>query len=542
MGVVLALLLAACEKEIAGASSGEKVALMVSLSGSDYVAAEGSGELKGLQARGSEGLLERVVVPLGEEEKYYLSATLKADPEELRAAPSDNQRITLAAFDASTNGQVGSAKYYYSTVANDLIPVTAGAPLMVDADKTYYIVAYSYNSTTTDPATANIDPANDLLWGKSGNKYITASDRTVSITMKHLFSRIKVQISSALTNRNIATIGTVKVEGRKLAGLTLGTGALTPGADLGAMETQVSGSGQIRTSVVHHLFYPSPTKVTISSVALSGVANPFTNLEANFTQVLEAGKSYLLQVDLAQVNWAHSNIYWVNTGGSSGYLTFDKYPPAYPSASHADYQGDYFKGASLIGVEPASYGDNHRLLIPNVGSGTWDGTKYVNTSHSLWANAGDGWNYIPFLTSYYLTPGDEYYNYPDFANYKGDICSYMTNGFWRLPTGLEFETNYDPSHYDNTFASLSGGSTGLKGVVFNSPYGPVFFPASGGLYFGAFSDLNTWGEYWCGTVYLPTQSGVTVSFGIDINDGQLKVEYINNTMLNWAFSVRCIAN
>jgi hypothetical protein len=540
----LILVLSACEKEIIiNAGSEGKVTLTVSMSNSDYVAEEGDVRSFGTQTNE----IERVVVPLGDDGDYYLSATLKPDteqPDELRAYPSNGQRICLAAFNTS-NVQVGSTvNYYYSASVNDLIPETT--PLIVDVDNTYYIVAYSYNSTTEYPATSNIDPSKDLLWGKSNPKYITFSDRAVSITMAHLFSRVKVNISSTNTGGTIKSIGTVKIAGGKLAGLTLTTGAVAPGSTVADATIGVTGSGATRESG-YRAFYPSPTKVTISAVTVTvgSTDHPFSNLSANFTKTLAAGKSYVLAVDLAQANWAHSNIYW---DGSK--LTFDKYP----ANSHPSYQGVYFKWGSLVGISPAgslnsNYG-NIAIYIPPVnGESAWRTGK---------ASDANAWG-STFESIRYISPGsgfdrDKNKNYlydavgtaSHHSNYYGDICSYLTGGVWRIPNTAEFGAagNYsNPGTIGSDPNDVTGrGSIVSGGVTYNSTYGAVFFPASGyrsdsgnGMtQSGNDTTVGLYVTYWSGSIY-----DYLAAYALEAYGG-LNANPIRMYPPKWALSVRCI--
>jgi hypothetical protein len=544
----LVLMLSACEKEVVGVGSEGKVALAISVSNAEYVAEEGA--LKHFNTKTQETVLERVVVPLGEDEDYYLSATLRPSPEqsqgeELRGTPSNGQLITLAAFKTSNDVLMGSANYYYSTSVNDLMPQTPGSLLMVDVNDDYYIVAYSYNSTTENPGTSNIDPSKDLLWGKSASKYITLSDRTVTINMAHLFSKVKVNISTANvgSSATITAIGTVRIEGRKLAGLDLTSGNVTPGSALGAMEVGVTGAGATKTSD-EYLFYPSPTRVTISSITISGAPNPFNNLAANFTKVLEAGKSYILDVDLARVNWAYSNIYW---DGSK--LTFDKRP----TNSHPNYQGVFFKRGSLVGISPggstspvADQSGNVVYVPPVRGESAWA------TSTMGAANAwGSDYSSIPRVN----TPSELYNDYTTnylydqvnnpashHYNYCGDICSYLTGGAWRMPNGAEFGvgTNYSTGNNGSHPNDATGrGSMNGVGYTYNSTVGQVFFPSSGVRSYAGWLDY-TYVAYWSGSggdmnssAYALCKSSGLVT-PIDGNAGTMPT--------TWALPVRCMKN
>jgi hypothetical protein len=543
----LVLLFSACEKEGTEADLGGKVALTVSLNSRDYVEAGA----RGFQMKTDETALEEVVVPLGEDENYYLMATLRPDPEqadELRGAPSNGQRIALAAFDNATDAlAAGPVNYYYSNTLNDLIPMVAGSPLVVDVNKTYYIAAYSYNSTTVNPGTSGIDPSMDLLWGKSNPKYITLSDRTVEINMDHLFSRVKVNISVAnIPSASISAIGTVRIEGRRQAGLTLNNGDLTPGSAAGALDvtSTLTGSGVTRESG-YYVFYPSPTKVTISSITITGVANPLTNLEAIFTKTLEAGKNYILAVDLAKVGWATSNIYW---DGSQ--LTFDKYQVG----SHPTYQGVFFKHGSLVGISPAIFGSyvNDILSIilyapPVRGESAWVATTIgaANAWGSTYAS-------IPYVGGVSTSTTSDNYLYdqlndPDthYYNYNGDICSYLTGGTWRMPNVDEFgaAANYTVGLGDTNQDPQNATGKGLinVGLTYNTGSESVFFPYSGQR--NASGVLNPTGStvggnlaYWSGSAVRYSSTQVV---GLVKSNNVRPQEPIAS---NWSSSVRCIKN
>jgi hypothetical protein len=523
----LVLLLSACEKEIKGGSSEGKVALRIAVSHADFVE---EGTTRGLDIKAKDEVLERVIIPVGEEEEYYLSVALKPDTERsdaLRGVPSDGQLITLAAFNASTNAQVGSAAYYYSASANDLIPVTSGAPLLVDVDETYYIVAYSYNSTTVSPGTSGIDPSNDLLWGKSANKYITESDRTVDINMKHLFSRVKVNINVPIAGAYIVTIGTVKIEGGKQASLNVRTGAVTAGSAVAALDVSspLTNSGQTSKATAYYVFYPSPTKVTISTMTIGSPSATFGPISADFTKTLLAGESYILAVEIRRVGLAHTNIYW---DGSK--LTFDKYPT---TPSRADYQGVYFKWGSLVGIEGRANGSGSgRIYIPNVSDGTWNDTKTIATASDIFGGSSQYGSDIPYLPSAGSVNMDASGNV---ANYTGDICGYLTGGTWRMING---ETEFGNYSSASGLTTLSGGSTGIPGILYtDASYGTVFLPAAGDINLPYLEMLGTRGWYWS------KNSGHTsLFFGADDGYGAfyVKVDYNFYYYGGMPASVRCI--
>jgi hypothetical protein len=375
------------------------------------------------------------------------------------------------------------------------------------------------------------------LWGASEPKEITLTDRSVTINMAHLFSQLKLNISSENVDRDIQGILDVTVEGRKQVDLALNTGEITPGEDLGPLETPIIDPAvHSKTKVSdYHVFYPSPTKVTIGTLMITN--RLFHNLEATFTKTLKPGKSYILAVDLILVGWAYSNIYLVSTGTNTGYLTFDKYPK---ETSLENTKGVLFRGGSLIGIEGSrnTSGQNstYALIIPdkNPGSGVWDLTKLSSTVHDLWPRAGKSFHNIPFWYQNVLGGDGTYYTNPDFENYKGDICSYITNGSWRLPTKAEFNNG----SYGAFGATLNG--SGTKGVKFTTDR-TVFFPAAGYVTVGSGEDGGgkgigdgAIGVYWSGNVV----DNLIETYGLYFSsDGVAHGTALHNM---YAGSVRCI--
>jgi hypothetical protein len=173
-------------------------------------------------------------------------------------------------------------------------------------------------------------------------------------------------------------------------------------------------------------------KVVIDNLSLAGRTDPLTNLLADFALTLfEEGHNYIFTVDLKNIHFAGSNIYWDN---SSSKLTFE--PHGY-TGEKSFYQGLYFKWGSLVGIS----GKNGLL--------TTSGMLYYPTDDNnctaitLSASSYSNFSGIPRLaipstgggtTSNYVTT----YNggVPNYVNRWGDICRWI-DGNYRLPKAEE---------------------------------------------------------------------------------------------------------
>lgn len=234
--------------------------------------------------------------------------------------------------------------------------------------------------------------------------------------------------------------------------------------------------------------------------------------------------------------WAGSNIYW-----DGNKLTFDDVDVQ----THKNYQGLYFKWASLTGVSSMSgpY-DLTTLLYPPGGSPTP-------------AN-GTAWSAIPLITQDNIiksnppsgkTDHDRAFLYElDLATGLGDICKYITKQAgggtlygkrWRMPTSSEFKavSSYRQSGLvveeisntnDGTYAITSGATK----IDIGSP----FFPAASyrGYNSGKLEMFtNMSGYYWSAS-----PSGF-LGYGLVINSGvaQLPASFPRAS----ACTMRCVA-
>jgi hypothetical protein len=354
----------------------------------------------------------------------------------------------------------------------------------------------------------------------------------VSFNLKHKFSQVRVRISvSKIAGATITDIGTVTIESQKTVDLTVKDGSIADNADVGALD--VSSSLDTEDDVTYlsdyYVFYPSPTKVNISSieVTVSGVAKTYTNLYTTFTQGLAAEGSYTLAVDFTKYPsgmFAGSNIYWNEERGT---LTFDKVAYVHDGETYSSqyYQGIYFKWMSLIGIAPG-----FSLYIPDTNTRTWNGTKTLGESD--WAR-------------YYDIP----YGGNDIANYTGDICTFIDNA-WRLPTAHEFSGGSEgsiPSFSVPLNTSTGGFATPADGTgiwtvggTYHTAFGAIFLPGA-----GCFSQLQVnsliqdfgSGYYMVGH-YRTTSS--TAYLSIYPPGADASIQTINFAI--HGFSVRCIKN
>jgi hypothetical protein len=235
----------------------------------------------------------------------------------------------------------------------------------------------------------------------------------------------------------------------------------------------------------------------------------------DFDEPLLPNTSYTLVVDLREVPYARSNIYW---DGSK--LTFDR-----TNKGNEDFHGVLFKWGSLVGISPEEGHLVERvqyvpLYIPaNISSRTWDDTKTIGTSaFGSWAGIPGG------------TMSD------DFSNHRGDICRYIDDD-WRIPLytwGGLVEQGITFSSVSNPNDATGRGSAGSAGFT-DSKYG-MFFPAS--LYRnsdGVLSNPYLYAGYYMGggspnnTFYFESSGNAYSGIGIGTND-----------LSHVGFSVRCI--
>jgi hypothetical protein len=512
--LALLFLFAACEKDVVEKNSEGKVAVHFAISSAGY-------EANGVRSVGEKVKPERVSVYLGE--GVYMRASLVPDEEEdVRAATTssliDNQKVWMAAYDpADSYNQVGiTAKYHFSESQNRLVLDDPDAPLEVEPNKTYYFAAFSYYKSTDNLSETNIHPNSDLIWA-SASKEITETEagRTVSMILKHKFSRVRVKLNAGgITGATISALGTVQVTGAKTADLDLQTGDLseTATAVTQTVENWYPALSTATTWSDYVPFYSTPTSVTISSVTLTVNSTPHSYLArtANFSQGLFPEKSYTLVVDFDRLVFARSNIIWDNANSKLKFAVTAADNATIP----ASVQGLMFKWGSLVAL---------------TGTGTYasGSTEYVTyrKENIVYSPSGDktyGWTAIPYiddLTGLSYNNGDYFTDYNNGLGYnatadKGDICRYISaqgwvTGEWRIPTIYEWydliaEAGYVASgtitvyhfnvpKYNATYKGglygygiweLPGyllGTGAAAGFNMSNPSVGVFLPASGAI-------------------------------------------------------------
>jgi hypothetical protein len=571
----VAIFFASCEGDDLGSGKKGGIAVNFTVGNVSY------GENEVVTRSGRELESETVVVPV--EGDIYMYATLEEDAgEELRAgepvALTQGTLMQIMAYDEEDN-HVGTANYKATAVKGGIEPVGAG--LSVPSAGTYTFVAFSYNSTTEAPS-SYIMSGTDPLCGAT-TQTIDESDYDVSIIMKHLFSKVTVEVT---------TVG--------LSGASSITDVIDAAVQCYSLSmnnaTYLSG-GQILPAYVGYSFdltlsWPDPfvpdatvtsdpcvvygggkstTSVKINSVEIDGVVYSGT---ATFNMKLLQGKSYTLEVSFKKVVWAGSNIYWDAVNQK---LTFD----GVGVTTHQMHQGVFFKWGSLVGISPAGaywdgFDNSTKVYAPKYDSGTssW-GWENPNTF------AFSDWNDIPYMDDVVNPPVgfwprsntylmDDERNTDDGYAYwkdkKGDICRFISeNGYgpndgntYRMPSSYEFVRETGGYSYDNsdgwTRVGGSGWSTsysdsetipsehadGTFTITYGASNSGIVFPASGfrGNYYddGILRGANVQGTYWSGSVH----DNLTIAYCVAFS--QLYAATLDVNDLRYARPVRCVKN
>jgi hypothetical protein len=130
------------------------------------------------------------------------------------------------------------------------------------------------------------------------------------------------------------------------------------------------------------------------------------------------------------------------------------------------------------------------------------------------------------------------------SGYTGDICNYIDGG-WRMPNADELGFNGfgENSDYDCDFSDGSDpgdsdgtGSMGDAGAMYNSAFGHVFLPASGGRTSSGQALVGTHGYYWSGSQYYNAPSSYSC-YDLEFYSSSA-MGYIANGSA--AFPIRCI--
>jgi hypothetical protein len=563
-------LFASCEKELAGEGSGRKIAVNISLDSSESV-----DDMRSSVAQTPKS--ETAIIPLGN--GRYINATLTEMPvddptsDELRAAANlvEGQKVRMAAFQNTTSTQESAADYIYS--GGKLNPVST--PLMVEEDADYNIVAYSYYNETEDyPVIENISSEKQLLWGTSGQKYITATDAAVSFRMLQRFAQAKVSITTTHLSGtpNITAVSGVEIaSGGNRCNLSVWNGLLSTGTSPVTQTVNFSTFGSHTVTSAPRMIYPvaagQTTTVTVGSIAVDGFA-PMTNLVAAFNQTFLGGRSYVLTLDLKETAFAGSNIYW---DGSK----MDFKPAGYVGPENF-YQGLYFRWGSMVGMlatANAGVTPANPVYYP-IDDNTWstngtilsflysDQTDILSMNTALAASHGSLGIANDYVTNGYAADNNgEAFNYTD---QWGDICRRI-NPDYRLPRGEEFSVSAgncpwgpasealgwyrgtDATGGAITFQDLTPNGTNAQGTSvmdydnfgagFCTYQGIVKFPAAGVRHYVASAHMLSFGYdgcYWTSSVEYSS-----AAHALHFNSSSVWVSSANS---GWGYSVRCVKN
>ena len=278
------------------------------------------GEGEEISMRSADDLeAETVVVPLGDGLSMFatLEPVTKANrkPSVALRAFTNNARINIVAYKEVASVFTYEHHVGYSVVVggglnSSLLRDELHTPFSLTSG-TYKFVAYSYNDNTLGypippnlPDTIDdIRPGLDLLWGESAAIPISSGSNDVLISMKHLFSKVKVEAVSSVGN--ISDISNVTMRGYTAA-MTVKNGDLTARIDSAILFTgfptppfnapSVSSSERIVYTAGSN-----PTVVDIGSVTIVG-KSPYTNLATTFAKQLQSGYEYKLKLSIGNLN------------------------------------------------------------------------------------------------------------------------------------------------------------------------------------------------------------------------------------------------
>jgi hypothetical protein len=516
--VAMLLLFAGCEKEVGG-GVGKKVEVVFSADVRGYQGGGSLGRSTGVWGDGMGGgdvrgaKSRRVYV----NDSIYLRFTLRPDMEggtagdggqlrdaafmeggaagdegQLRAEPFiSGQKLCFAAYlaDGST---VGSAVYTYSGggwVADN------NQPLEVDADNStvYRFVAYSHFGSTTTPSTTGLDPSEDLVWNYAEKKIEdTAEGRKVSINMEHLFARVKVRVNSDIEVGGelvkVSELIDVEVVGEAKAAFDPFDGSFGAGtAPAQFFDFDTSTPAAVIDSdwrtVLPVTTEPTTVKLgKISVVDKGGAGYSVTDQTILLDSELEAGKSYILQVDLKKVEkfvWAKSNIYWDGQA-----MTFVRAEST--DNSKQGYQGLFFRCGGLKGTGTGTWTVNNTPIYEvgktTPGIGAWasvsskagDICKEIDPDYRLPAPSKfkeiDDWEKYDSETEFLSITTDKTDGTYDFiANGNACVTSAALEGIILPPSGTRTSNN----------GGLTTGSVGTTACYWTSSWGTSGNTASG---------------------------------------------------------------
>jgi hypothetical protein len=565
----LTFLLAGCDKILPGTrSKGGEVEIHIRLGGLSY----NEEEIGARSHSDPPPVIESEEIDLGD--GLFLSGTMTLDTDETLRASSplaEGVQLHVVVYVAGTGVPVANAGYVIKggamEVTGDYLKAPAG---------TYDIVAYSFNSATAPgyQTVLTADPhTSDLIWGKAVNQVVDEGTGDVTISLRHLFSRVKVVISTTnVTSRPaIQSVGNVTIGPSYTGSLTVlsgqcvNTGASQPVTLLSAANRWKNLNTPTVTSldtIIYAGVNAENITLSLASITMAGYSttNLGTALPIRFNRKMEPGKAYTLNIAFRKVTWAGSNVYWDGTK-----LTFAEAGVT----TYRNYQGVHFKWGSVIGISATAGIFDHATPMYvyrfDTNPPRWS-TTYIDRITLDDANDSDTWEEIPMVstgnsrydrtTNYLATMHTD-----SFTLYKGDICRMIglrggPTGY-RMPSSAEF--GGQQSNWNGT-TPVAGGWRWVTGTV--SPtidpagkrsiatgadtYGgssvAVHFPVAGvrnrELNSGTLGHLayaGTDGYYWSGTVFTGNSA-----FYLRFSSGNVAPEV--STVNYIACSIRCVKN
>jgi hypothetical protein len=370
---------------------------------------------------------------------------------------------------------------------------------------------------------------------------------------------------------NITAVSDVDIVSSNQCSLRVWDGTLTAGTPATQTITFSTFIPATTVTSVPRVVYPAVnyalSRLTIGALSLAGRANPLTDLIADFgTLKFEEGHNYVFTVDLKNVLFAGSNIYW---DGDAAKLTFEPY--GY-TGEKSFYQGLYFKWGSLVGISPKNgtivpadliyyptNDDNCTVAALNFSPSPYGPFRDIL---EITPPTGTGGIQTDYVTNGYAVANGAPFNY---ADKLGDICRWIDEDY-RLPREEETFSGYTSqiswnngraggwqkgtnsigniftfpaySVHDNTvleedgtsvldydtYAHFGGGFATYQGVV---------FPASGYMQYadGYRYGVGTIGAYWSSS-YTTDGKG----YGYSFDDSRFQ------TQNSGPSSIRCVKN
>jgi hypothetical protein len=463
------VLLSSCEKDALG-GAGEAMEVHFTLNNNAYgegeagvarsakegeagvarSAKEGEEEIARSAKEGAEGIARSEKKTVSEtvttrlEGGFCMHATLKEADESLRAAPTlaAGTLLRVVVFQGTTDTY--SAEYKVAANGTDIVPVSPPG-LSVPTEVAYTFVVYSYNRTDVSPeysspvGSITVSPEYDLLWGSKAMTLGTGGS-TVEIELRHKFSLVDVEISAAAISGapDITDISNVSLS----PGYTTSLGVQYGGMSRGSVFTQTFSDASdswngLDTPTVSHadglLVYTYGYNVSVKIGSITIDALTYTTIpDIAFAIPFVSGSRYSLTIEFTRnVVWAGSNVYWVETGTNTGYMTFDA--PTTWDDPNQRRQGLLFCWGSLIGMTSDS-------------SGTYNRFGYASSFNATTGQKTSGGSSLS-ISGNNLSTNGRHNTYLSDQNNR-DICRYISeNGYgpdeggvkyrYRMPTSYE---------------------------------------------------------------------------------------------------------